>query len=212
MSSKRSRPGTARRPSATGSAQAPAPATRPRPTASGGSSSASRTPATSAPVPGDPAPAVASPVGGLRGILSDDRGRFAAAMVVLALIATAALTYLAIEKLTNSNPVCFIVQGCDQVQASRYSSFMGIPVSLFGLGDVLLVLVAVVAWWRTGDGRLLYVPYGLGLIGVFVIAWLVYLELFVIHAVCIWCTTAGVSLILGWLVSIVAVRRFGTAR
>ena len=212
MSSRRSRSGAARRSFSAGGARAAGPGVSGASPARAASASASIPPAPAVPVPGDPGPAVASPVGRLRGILSDDRGRFAATMVVLALIATAALTYLAIEKLTNSNPVCFIVQGCDQVQASRYSTFMGIPVSLFGLGDVLLVLAAVVAWWRTGDGRLLYVPYGLGLIGVFVIAWLVYLELFVIHAVCIWCTTAGASIILGWLVSIVAVRRFGTAR
>ncbi len=130
-------------------------------------------------------------------------------MAVLAAIAMVALGYLAVVKLTNSTAVCFVVQGCDTVQASKYSTFMGIPVAIYGLGMATLVLVSVVAWWRTGDRRILYVPYGLGLIGVFVIATLVYLELFVIHAICIWCTTAGISLILGWIVSVIAVRRFG---
>ncbi len=139
--------------------------------------------------------------------LSSDRARLAALMTLFALIAIAALTYLAIVKLTNTQAVCFVVQGCDQVEASRYSLFLGIPVALYGLAMVLVVLGSVLAWWRTGDRRLLYVPYTLGLIGVFVIAALVYLELFVIHAVCIWCTTAGTSIILGWIVSIVAVRR-----
>ena len=132
-------------------------------------------------------------------------------MAVLAAIAMVALGYLAVVKLTNSTAVCFVVQGCDTVQASKYSTFLGIPVAIYGLVMAALVLVSVVAWWRTGDRRLLYVPYGLGLLGVFVIAWLVYLELFVIHAVCIWCTIAGISIVLGWIVSVLTVRRFGTA-
>lgn len=139
--------------------------------------------------------------------LGGERSRLAALMALLALIAVGALGYLTWVKLTNTNAVCFVVQGCDQVQASEYSRFLGIPVALYGLAMALTVLGSVIAWWRTGDRRLLYVPYTLGLIGVFVIAGLVYLELFVIHAVCIWCTTAGASLILGWIVSIVAMRR-----
>ncbi|MDA8201420.1 MAG: vitamin K epoxide reductase family protein [Chloroflexi bacterium] len=128
-------------------------------------------------------------------------------MTLLALVAIGALGYLAWVKLTNTNAVCFVVQGCDQVQASEYSRFLGIPVAIYGLAMVLTVLASVIAWWRTGDRRLLYVPYTLGLISVFVIVALVYLELFVIHAICIWCTAAGASLVLGWIVSIVALRR-----
>ena len=147
-----------------------------------------------------------------RGWLSGERTRLAATMAALCAIAIVALGYLAIVKLTNSTAVCFVVQGCDQVQASSYSTFLGIPVAIYGLVTAAAILVAVVAWWRTGDPRLLYVPYGLGLVSVFVIAGLVYLELFVIRAICIWCTTAGASLILGWIVSVVAVRRFGLTR
>jgi len=143
---------------------------------------------------------------------SSERTRLAATMAVLCAIAIVALGYLAIVKLTNSTAVCFVVQGCDQVQASSYSTFLGIPVAIYGLAVTVVIMAAILAWWRSGDARLLYVPYALGLISVFVIAGLVYLELFVIHAICIWCTTAGASLILGWLVSVVAVRRFGLSR
>ncbi len=143
--------------------------------------------------------------------LANERTGLAAAMAGFALLAMVALGYLAVEKLTNSHPVCFIVQGCDTVQASQYSTFLGIPVALYGLAAAVLSFLTVLGWWRTGDRRLLYVPYTLGLISLLVIAGLVYLELFVIHAICIWCTIAGASLILGWLVSVLAVRRFGTA-
>lgn len=150
--------------------------------------------------------------GGVRRWLASERAAFGITMAVLAAIAMAALGYLAIAKLTNSTAVCFVVQGCDTVAASKYSTFMGVPVAVYGLGMATIVLVSVLAWWRTGDGRILYLPYALGLIGVFVIATLVYLELFVIHAICIWCTIAGISIILGWIVSVITVRRFGATR
>jgi uncharacterized membrane protein len=214
MSARRSRrPQSDRRPGAPGTGAATRGSTPASgvPRAGEGAASVltlSRPAGTSDPV--DTAPDSDPAVAGGRGRwFSGERTRLAATMAALCAIAIVALGYLAIVKLTNSTAVCFVVQGCDQVQASSYSTFLGIPVAIYGLAVTVVIMAAVLAWWRTGDGRLLYVPYGLGLISVFVIAGLVYLELFVIHAICIWCTTAGASLILGWLVSIVAVRRFG---
>jgi uncharacterized membrane protein len=215
MSARRSRrPQSDRRPAASGTGAAPrgsTPASE-APHTGGGAASVlalSRQAGTSDPVDTTP-DSDANTAAGSRGRwLSNERTRLAATMAALCAIAIVALGYLAIVKLTNSTAVCFVVQGCDQVQASSYSTFLGIPVAIYGLAVTVVIMAAVLAWWRTGDARLLYVPYGLGLISVFVIAGLVYLELFVIHAICIWCTTAGAGLILGWLVSIVAVRRFG---
>jgi uncharacterized membrane protein len=40
-----------------------------------------------------------------------------------------------------------------------------------------------------------------------VVGYLTYLELFVIHAVCIWCVTFAVAIVAGWIVTLVAMRR-----
>ncbi len=130
---------------------------------------------TTDPVDSDSGPE-ATDADGRRRWLSNERTRLAATMAALCAIAIVALGYLAIVKLTNSTAVCFVVQGCDQVQASSYSTFLGIPVAIYGLAVTVAIMAAVLAWWRSGDARLLYVPYGLGLVSVFVIAGLVYLE------------------------------------
>jgi uncharacterized membrane protein len=129
------------------------------------------------------------------------RTPFALAIVLLDLVAMVSLGYLAYVKLANESAVCFVVQGCDRVQTSPYSVFLGIPVAIYGLAVVSVVLAAALAWWRIGDRRFLYVPYALGLLSIFVIAALVYLELFVIHAVCTWCTIADAGIVVGWLAS-----------
>jgi uncharacterized membrane protein len=64
-----------------------------------------------------------------------------------------------------------------------------------------------VAWWWSGDRRLLYAPYALGILGLFVVGYLTYLELFVIHAICIWCVTFAIAIVAGWIVTLVAMRR-----
>jgi uncharacterized membrane protein len=63
-----------------------------------------------------------------------------------------------------------------------------------------------VIWWRRGDRRALLVAYGLGLFGVLFVAYLTYLELFVIHAVCVWCVGYAVTVVVGWLIAGAALR------
>ena len=63
------------------------------------------------------------------------------------------------------------------------------------------------AWWRRSDRRALYVAYGLGLAGILAVAYLTYLELFVIEAICVWCVTYAVTIVAGWLTAAAAAWR-----
>jgi uncharacterized membrane protein len=65
-------------------------------------------------------------------------------------------------------------------------------VAALGVLDSVVVLVATATWWRRGDRRALYIAYGLGLVGTLMVAYLTYLELFVIHAICRWCVGSAV--------------------
>ncbi len=153
--------------------------------------------------------------GGLEddGLLDDEprhagrrHGLLAGAMAALALVGIAASGYLTWTKLSGELPVCGPIAGCETVQQSQYSAVLGIPVSVFGLGMAIVVLASVVGWWVGGDRRALYLPYLAGLMGVFVVAYLAYLMLFVIRAVCVWCSVFDTTVVLGWILSIVALR------
>lgn len=130
-----------------------------------------------------------------------------AVLTALAVVAVITSAYLTWVKLAGVIPECGPVKGCETVEASPYSQAFGIPVALPGLLMALVILAAVVAWWWTGDRRLLYAPYALGILGIFVVAYLTYLELFVIHAICIWCTSFATSIVVGWIITLVAMRR-----
>ena len=134
------------------------------------------------------------------------RGRLGPALVVLSLVALATASYLTWVKATGTTPVCAIVSGCETVENSRYSEFLGIPVAVFGMLGALASLVGSLLWWLRDDRRGLMLAYLVGLASLPVVAWLTYLELFVIHAICIWCVAYAVLVIATWVVAIIALR------
>ena len=133
--------------------------------------------------------------------------RLGPVLVALAAIGLAISAYLTWTKVSGVPPICGPGGGCETVENSSYSSIFGIPVALLGMGYSATVLVAVLAWWRGGRREGILVAYGLGLVGTLVEVYLVYLELFVIHAICIWCVAYGATVVLGWLGALLAVRR-----
>ena len=87
--------------------------------------------------------------------------------------------------------------GCETVQASSYSRFLGVEVALYGvIGYLSLLVLSLVALQRDSADRrmpgLLFVMSGLGL-GFTV--YLTYVELFVIHAICRWCVGSEIIIL-----------------
>jgi uncharacterized membrane protein len=134
------------------------------------------------------------------------RGRWGAAMTIAALGGLAIAGYLLAVRLLGDAPACGPVKGCDTVAASEYATVLGLPVALYGVGFSVALVVAAIGWWRRADRRVLHAAYGLGLVGIAAVAYLTYLELFVIEAICIWCVTYAITIVVGWLLTVAAVR------
>lgn len=128
-------------------------------------------------------------------------------MAALALAALAIALYLGVTKLQGGTPVCSVLEGCETVSDSEYSEVLGVPVGLLGAGASMVTLGAWLLWWRSADRRGLLTAYGLGLLSLPILAWLTYLELFVIRAICIWCVTYAVLVVAGWVVAGLTLRR-----
>jgi uncharacterized membrane protein len=124
-------------------------------------------------------------------------------LAVLDVVGLVIASYLAIVELQGGTPVCGPIKGCEEVALSEYSRIGGIPVAVYGVGLSLLLLTLAISWWKTDLYGLLLAHYGLSLAGVIFEAYFLYLQVFVIHAVCIWCTTYGLSLILRFIVAFI---------
>jgi uncharacterized membrane protein len=135
------------------------------------------------------------------------RWRGGLVMQGIALIGLAIASYLTITKLAGGSPICGPLQGCETVDASQYSSILGIPTAAFGILYSLTILAAAAGWWRTADRRFLLAAYAVSLAGVVVEAYFVYLQVAVIGAVCVWCAAYGVTVVAGFAANIIALRR-----
>ena len=98
---------------------------------------------------------------------------------------------------------------CEKVQASRYAELFGLPVALYGAVGYLAILVAAIAGlqdrWAADLGMTRWIAVLAGL-GVAFTAYLTYLELFVIHAVCRWCVVSAALITLTFAVSLLSLR------
>lgn len=110
--------------------------------------------------------------------------------------------YLSVVELGGGVPYCGPLKGCETVALSPYAWIGPIPVAVFGVLLSVVLLSLAVAWWRTDIYGLLIAHYALSLVGVVFDAYFLYLQVFVIQAVCIWCVTYEVSLLLRFLIAL----------
>jgi uncharacterized membrane protein len=119
--------------------------------------------------------------------------RMATALVALVGLFVAA--YLALYKAGVIGTLACGAGSCETVQLSKWATLLGLPVAFWGVAYYALVFTVAFALVldRWAGSR----PLALGLLlltgwGVVFSAWLTYLELFVIHAICRWCVVSAV--------------------
>jgi uncharacterized membrane protein len=121
--------------------------------------------------------------------------------------------YLTLYKLGFIGELSCSIGSCETVNTSKWSRFLGLPVAAWGLLFYLDVFaIAVVSTFpRFEDERVLsIVLVAEAAVGVLFSVWLTYLELFVIHAICIWCVTSALVVTAILFVSIADLRDFRT--
>jgi len=125
---------------------------------------------------------------------------------ILALAGLGVAVYLAYVETQAVPAVCGPVGDCNAVQSSPYARLFGVlPIGVLGAAGYLAILAAWL-WRRWRSDRLAtYAPlavFGMTLFGVLFSVYLTYLELFVIRAVCAWCLTSAVIMMLLMLLSL----------
>ncbi len=106
--------------------------------------------------------------------------------------------YLIVLKYSNNKAMC--IQGvgdCWSVNISRYSMIGGIPVALLGAVAyvAIIALLLLESRGRIWQAQGVMLNFGLSLIGVLFSAYLTYLEIAVIHAICPFCVLSAICML-----------------
>jgi uncharacterized membrane protein len=135
--------------------------------------------------------------------------RYRQAIALLALVGLFVALYLWLHALGFGGPIKCGTGGCDTVQTSPWAVFLGLPVAFYGVVGYAAVLVVSLVALRPAallERKWNVVLVGLATVGVLFTAYLTYLELFVIHAICRWCVGSAVIITATWIVSLLALR------
>ena len=100
--------------------------------------------------------------------------------------------YLTIVHYAGDAPVCAIAHGCATVQKSSYAEVAGVPVALLGLLGYAAILLSLLRDDELGRT----VTAVLTIAGFAFSAWLTYVEVARIDAICIWCVGSAICMTL----------------
>lgn len=125
------------------------------------------------------------------------------AVVILALIGFADAAYLTAEHYLNAIPPCTLTSGCETVLTSKFSTIGPVPIAAFGAVYYLVVFLLSMNVTSVNDRsklshtRSLQLIVGLTGVGFLASLGLIYLQVFILKALCLYClVSAGTSTLL----------------
>jgi uncharacterized membrane protein len=113
--------------------------------------------------------------------------RIILALAIISFIGFLDATYIVAKHYLGEIPPCGLTGECEAVLTSQYATVFNIPVALGGVIYYLFIFILLIAYLDTKNNRLIFIISSIILIGFLASLWFVYLQLFVIKAICIYC-------------------------
>jgi uncharacterized membrane protein len=120
-----------------------------------------------------------------------------ASSLALSLVAVAVAAYLTVTHYADPTALACPDTGivnCTLVTTSSWSAIAGVPLAVLGLGWAVVMAGLCVPWaWRSPARWVDGARLGLSAVGAAMVVYLVYVELFRLSAICLWCTAMHVT-------------------
>lgn len=115
------------------------------------------------------------------------------AFLIVSLAGFADASYLTSKHYQHETPTCSVIEGCEEVTTSKYSTVLGVPVALGGAVYYLMLFLGTMRYYeKRNDFFAQVVPY-FTVLGLLASIWFVYLQLAVIKAICLYCMGSAIS-------------------
>jgi len=117
--------------------------------------------------------------------------------IIFSLLGWLDSVYLTVKHYAGQPVICSLLNGCSDVLTSRYSILLGLPTAFWGAIYYFILLVSALLYLRNQTRAagclLMYFTW----IGLIISSWLIYLQIAIIHSLCLYCLiSAGTSLAL----------------
>ena len=128
--------------------------------------------------------------------------------MVLALLGLVDSIYLSWIKLANQVASCGPVGDCETVNNSRYAVVGGVPIAVIGAAGYLLIMALLLLDRRGGSEKeaVRFALFGVTLAGTVYSAYLTYLELYVLRAICPYCVVSALVMAGLFVLSLIRLR------
>jgi uncharacterized membrane protein len=116
--------------------------------------------------------------------------------IVMASVGLGISLYLGLLKITNSTAVCRGVGDCETVMLSRYAEIWGIPIAFLGVLGYSMIAALLLYEHRIPHDveGIRLVVFGLALIGSLYSAYLTYIEMAILQAICPYCLVSAIAM------------------
>ncbi|MBI2063111.1 MAG: vitamin K epoxide reductase family protein [Candidatus Yanofskybacteria bacterium] len=116
-----------------------------------------------------------------------------AGFIIFSLVGFLDAAYLTIQHYNNGILPCYVFTGCDKVISSSYAVIAGVPISLLGAIYYLVILVIAILYLDTRNKKVLRILVHLPIAGFLATLWLLFLQLFIIKAICFYCVISAIT-------------------
>ena len=115
------------------------------------------------------------------------------ALLLLSLIGFLDADYITIKHFLGTPLTCSVFEGCEKVTTSQYAAIFNIPVALLGAMYYLSILALTILYLDTGRVSIIHFISRFSTVGFLASLWFIYLQLFVIGAICIYCLVSALT-------------------
>lgn len=101
--------------------------------------------------------------------------------------------YLSIQHFRGLPIICTILEGCNKVASSIYAEILNIPVAYIGVAYYLLIFLMALWFLASKSRNIFHLMSGFTIVGFLASIWFVYLQVFVIKAICFYCMISALT-------------------
>lgn len=101
--------------------------------------------------------------------------------------------YLSIQHFRGLPIICTILEGCNKVASSIYAEILNIPVAYMGVAYYFLIFLMALWFLASKNRNTFHLMSGFTIVGFLASIWFVYLQVFIIKAICFYCMISALT-------------------